>query len=217
MGGRRLCFVHPQDPGKCVKVARQDAQRTIRTRRNLIPQQWRREYDNNAHERKILTELFRRVGPEAAECLPRCYGMTETDLGPGLVLDLMRDHDGGIARSIRELITTGLDLAQLRPAFDEFGRLFLQHRIVTRQLLDHNIVARHKADGGWQLYLIDGLGDPAWLPVTQWIPALAKARIQKNLTAAWARFEQFAASGGVTDAMRRNSTWGQGMLNHRGL
>jgi hypothetical protein len=53
--------------------------------------------------------------------------------------------------------------------------------------------------------------------VARWIPALGEAKIRRNVAAAWTRFERFAASGGVTAAMRQNSTWGQGMLNHRGL
>lgn len=217
IGGRRLCFVHPLEPAKCIKVLRQDERRTVRNKHSKVPARFRRKYDNNAHEQEELESVFRRVGPAAAQCLPRCYGYVETDLGPGLVLDLIRDHDGGISRSIRELITNGQDLAALRPAFDAFAAFFLRHRIVTRQILDHNIAARQGADGNWSLFLIDGLGNPAWLPVASWVPALAERKIRRNTAAAWARFEKFAATGGVTEAMRKNSSWGQGMLDHRGL
>jgi hypothetical protein len=219
VGGRRLCFVHPLDRCKCVKVLRQDERRTVRVKRKgrLVPAALRREYDNNADEMAALRKLEQQLGAEAGRHFPRCHGIVPTDRGPGLVLDLMRDADGGISRSLRELITAGLPLAELRPAFEAFGAFFLKHRIVTRQLLDHNIVARQEVGGGWTLFLIDGLGDPAWLPVARWVPALAEQKIRRNLAAAWARFEKFAASGGVTEAMRQNSTWGQGMLNHRGL
>ena len=49
VGGRRLCFVHPLDPKKCVKVLRTDERRTVRHKKTIIPAHWRREYDNNAH------------------------------------------------------------------------------------------------------------------------------------------------------------------------
>jgi hypothetical protein len=219
VGGRRLCFVHPLDRFKCVKVLRQDERRTVRVKKKgrLVPAALRREYDNNADEMVALEQLQRRLGDAMGRHLPRCHGIVPTDIGSGLVLDLMRDADGGISRTIRELVTQGTELSTLRPAFDVFGNFFIEHRVVTRQLLDHNIVARHEADGGWTLFLIDGLGDPSWLPLARWIPALAESKIRRNVAAAWERFERFAASGGVTDVMRKNSTWGQGMLNHRGL
>jgi hypothetical protein len=217
IGGRRLCFVHPLEPAKCIKVLRTDARRTIRSRASKVPAQFRRKYDNNADEQAELENVFRRVGPSAAECLPRCYGVVPTDLGPGLVLDLIRDADGGISRSIRELITKGMPLAELRPAFNAFGDFLLRHRILTRRIHDHNLAARHNADGTRSLFLIDGLGDPTWLPLSRWIRSLGEAKIRRNLAIAWTRFEKFAATGGVTEAMRKNSTWGQGILDHRGL
>lgn len=217
-GGRRFCFVHPCDPAKCVKVLRQDVGRTVRLKKKqrLLPAWFLRQYDNNAHEKSVLEALERRIGLEMSRHLPRSYGMVATDMGPGLVLDLIRDADGHISRSIRELITSKVELAVVRPAFEEFSEFLMQHLILTRQLLDHNLVAQARADGSWRLYLIDGLGDPAWLPLSHLISPLARARIRRNIASAWPRFESFAATGGVTEEMRRNSTWGQGLLDHRG-
>ena len=112
-GGRRLCFTHPLDKTKCVKVLRQDDKRTIRVaKRRIVPAWFHRTYDNNLHEKYVLDNLYRAIGPEIKEHLPLSYGMTTTDLGPGLVLDLVRDIDGKISRSLRELISTGYELQQ---------------------------------------------------------------------------------------------------------
>lgn len=216
VGGRRLCFVHPLDPKKCVKVLRTDGRRTVRHKKTLIPAHWRREYDNNAHEKRILEDLEKRIGPAMADHLPRSYGMAATDLGPGLVLDLVRDHDGGISRSIRELITTGYDLSKLRASFDEFGRFLSEHLVLTRSLLDHNLVVEMRAGGPGRIFLIDGFGDPAWLPLSGWIPALGRAKVARRIDEAWHRFEKFAAAGGVSEELRRSSSWDQGFLRHRG-
>lgn len=217
VGGRRLCFVHPGNSQLCVKVARSDVDLTARGGQSIIPKQWRRVYDNNTHEQAVLNSLFARLGDVARQFVPQCYGMVKTDLGDGLVLDLIRDADGGISRSIRELVGRGMALESLRPAFEEFGQALLKYHVVTRKLLDHNIVVQQRADGHQQLFLIDGLGDPAWIPLTRWIHAVAEMRIKKNLHAAWLRFEALAASGGVSEALRQNSNWGQGFLDHRGM
>jgi PhoP regulatory network protein YrbL len=216
VGGRRLCFVHPHDPKKCVKVLRTDERRTVRHKKTIIPAHWRREYDNNAHERRILEDLEKRIGPMMGRHLPRSYGMAATDLGPGLVLDLVRDHDGGISRSIRELITTGYDLPKLKPSFLKFGDFLSNHLILTRSLLDHNLVVEMREDGPGPVFLIDGFGDPAWIPFSKWIPALGRAKVARRIEEAWQRFEKFAASGGVSEELRRTSSWDQGFLRHRG-
>lgn len=216
VGGRRSCYVHPHDPEKCVKVLRTDERRTVRHKKTIIPAHWRRAYDNNAHERRVLEELERRIGPAMGRHLPRSYGMVETDLGPGFVLDLVRDHDGRISRSLRELLTTGHPLDTLRPSFDEFGRFLSDHLVLTRKLLDHNLVVSMQPDGPGRMVLIDGLGDPAFIPFSSWIPPLGRAKIARRLEEAWRRFQAFAESGGVSEEVRRNSTWDQGFLRHRG-
>ncbi len=217
VGGRRLCYTHPHEPGKCVKVLRHDEGRTIRGKNSgIVPARFRRAYDNNTHEQQILESLFARIGPQMSQHLPRSYGIVETDLGPGLVLDLVRDDDGNIARSIRELISTGFSLADFKPAFDEFSEFVLKHVVLTRNLHDHNLVAQHRDDGNWRLYLIDGFGDSAWLPVARWIRSVGKTKVRKRIDLAWPKMEKFAASGGVTPEMIENSSWGQGLLNHRG-
>jgi hypothetical protein len=217
VGGRRLCFTHPLDPNRCVKVARQDDQRTIRmNRKRVIPARFRRLYDNNADELKTLSDLFKRIGPEASRHLPCCYGMFPTDLGPGLVLDLIRDADGRISRSLRELLSTGYAPETFRSAFNEFGDFLTQHAVLTRALLDHNIVAQQQSNGQWRLYLIDGLGDRAWLSLASWSRSLARAKVQRRLTEAWQRFETLWRQGGVPKQLIESSSWGQGFLNHRG-
>lgn len=218
VGGRRRCYAHPLELNKCIKILRTDSKRTVRMAKSkgLIPRQWRREYNNNAHEQKILESLEHQIGSDLDQHLPRSYGNVETDLGPGLVLTLVRDHDQKISRSIRELITAGMDVDLLRPAFDQFSEFLLHHRVLTRTILDHNIVAQDHGDGSWQLFIIDGLGDPAWLPAARWIKSVARRKISKRLAAAWTRFHSFAATGGVSEELRKNSTWDQGILRHRG-
>ncbi len=218
VGGRRECYVHPENASRCVKVLRTDDRRTIRlsAKRRWVPPRWRREYDNNADEARELHRVHLRIGDVMAAHLPLCHGFEETDLGPGLVLDLVRDHDGRISRSIRELASTGVDPGRLEAAYKEFSGFLLSHRILTRNLHDHNLVAKDLGNDRWRLMLIDGVGDPAWLPLARWIPFLGRRKVAKRLARAWPRIVSFAKSGGVTDELREESSWDQGFLRHRG-
>lgn len=217
VGGRRLCFEHPRDLSKCIKVLRQDELRTVRSQKKLgWGERLRRPYDNNAHEERELTHLMHRIGPVLGRHLSLCYGRVPTDLGSGLVLDLIRDADGKISRSLRELISTGHDPAEFRSAFEDFGAFLLEHNILTRGLHDHNLAASHQADGSWRLVLIDGVGDPAFLPLASWVPTLGRRKITRRLAAAWSKLEQLHQRGGISAELIASSTWGQGFLYETG-
>ena len=216
VGGRRECYVHPLDASKCVKVLRTDERRTVRVKKSRVVPAWmRREYNNNEHERRILVSLENRIGKQMQKHIPLCYGYEPTDKGPGLVLDLVFDHDRQISRSLRELFTLGHKPAEFREAFDEFASFLLQHFVVTRNILDHNVVASLSEDGSWRISMIDGFGDPAWVPLAAWFKSYGRRKIHRRVRDAWGRYEQFYETGGVTDEMRNNSTWDQGMLRHR--
>lgn len=216
IGGRRLCFVDPRDPSRCIKVNRDDDARFGRLDKKgrLIPARFRRAIDDNRQERRSLTRLRKRLGDRYAH-FPRCHGQCDTDLGPGLVIDLLRDADGRIARSIRQALCEGVPLADLRPAFDRFGEYLLRHNIVTRALLDHNLVAQREPNGAWSIFLVDGYGDPAFVPVASLLRPVGQKRIRRRLDDAWRRFEELERSNPSRsdwDASR----WSQGFLTHRG-
>lgn len=218
IGGRRLCFVHPDDPAKCVKVLRQDKLKTIRSRHTsrLIPVSWRRLHDNNASEQRALSREYNRHGSLAWEHMPRCYGTVKTDLGGGLVLDLYRDSDGQIARTLRELLRTGHELESFRKAFDQFGDFLLKNRIVTRSLLDHNLVVQRRSDESWKFYLIDGIGDRNFLPIGRWCKSIAELTVRRRLDKAWNRYEESHRRGTPGKQMiSPERTWQQGCLLHR--
>lgn len=189
VGGRRLCFIDPRDPSRCIKVNRRDREDVFRHRRSgmLLPARLRRPYDNNRDEQKELSKLFRRIGSEDYAHLPRAYGFVKTDYGPGLVQDLIRDADGCASRNLRELVEDGYDVEEFRPAFDELSEYMLKHRVLTRELPDHNLTAQRLGDGRWRLYIIDGMGDRAWLPVAEFVAPLGRARVLRRLESCWRR------------------------------
>lgn len=216
VGGRRLCYTHPNDPSRCVKVLRTDEDRAIRLKRfSLIPAWARRVYDNNTHEKIELDKIEKRVGASMSKHFPQCHGVVQTDLGPGLELDLVRDHDGKISLSLRELLSKGHRLGSFREAYDKFGEFLYEHVILTRNLLDHNLVVQDHGNGTWTIKLIDGMGDPAWLPLARWSRFLGRRKVRRRLAVGWAKLQHFAAQGGITEEKVNNSTWGQGFLKHR--
>lgn len=162
-GGNRLCFVDPADRCRCIKVRRPDFTLADRRRKkgfpgNLRPLSW---FDDNREEQRVLTVLWRRHGALLGAHLPRCHGFVDTDLGPGLVTELIRDADGAISQTLKKVLwDQGLTPSCSR-AVGVLGRFWIEQRIPSRDLLPHNIVAQRGADGGLRrLVVIDGLGRP---------------------------------------------------------
>lgn len=216
-GGRRRCYVDPRDANRCIKVARTEEWLVAKLGGpTWLPKRWRRAYDNNADELKELGRLQRKLGDASmARHFPRVYGMVDTDLGPGLVLDLVRDADGRISRSLREHLAEGGRLEDFRAAYDEFGRFLIEHKIVTRDLLDHNLTVRREAAGGLRFFLIDGFGDSAALPVAALLPGGTRRRIDKKLRRSWGRFEALAEKLADPERAATAFKWRNGFLHHR--
>ena len=161
-----------------------------------------------------MSALQRRIGDAEYDHLPRTYGFVETDLGLGLVIDLYRDRAGAISRTLREMVSTGFDAAEFDAAIDTLGDYMVRHVVLTRALLDHNIVAQD-TESGWRLHIIDGMGEGAWVPLRRWIPALGRARIRRRIVECKQMLRERAGKPAGRDAWD-TTRWSQGFLDHRG-
>ncbi len=74
-GTHKKCFVHPQDPSRCVKVAYNELGKRDLNR-----------------EVKYLSAGYRRK--HISTVLPRFYGTVQTSLGKGYVVDLLKMPTG---------------------------------------------------------------------------------------------------------------------------
>lgn len=166
-GSNRWCFVHPTDPDRCLKVI-QPENILARYRR----QPWlkrclgKARLDDNRQEQKAHQQpaIQKRLNTDHEASLwnhlPRFYGTADTTLGPANVSELIRCQNGNIAPTLESLVR-GQPLApELNPAIDEFLHWLRQHRILTRNLLPHNLLVTDR-DGTPRLFLVDGLGAPA--------------------------------------------------------
>lgn len=79
-GAKRICFEHPENPNKCVKIA-------------IYPR------DNDLLLRELNTYLF--VKPILKECIVTYETqLVDTNLGKGIVCELLRDDNGEYSKSL---------------------------------------------------------------------------------------------------------------------
>jgi hypothetical protein len=72
-GQERICYRHPEDPDKIIKLQKGSSDK--QTRREL----------------ELYRRLARRKNTDYSQ-LPRYYGKVKTNLGEGFVTDLIRDY-----------------------------------------------------------------------------------------------------------------------------
>jgi len=157
-GGRRYCYVHPDDPLKCVKVLKPRGEPLHRRKKSPWYKKLRplASFDDNLRELAAFKEMSR-YDASIWEFFPKCYGMHPTNMGAGIVTDLVRDDTGSISLTIREYIKQHGKPPALLDALDRFFAKLIEERVVTRDLLDHNLVVRVHA-GTATILLIDGFG-----------------------------------------------------------
>jgi hypothetical protein len=165
LGGRRACYFHPEDGSLCIKVARAD--KLPHMLRSVDPW-WKRirpasYYDENKLDMNIGHKLRARLGDAATDHFPSIHGTVETDLGIGLVCELIRDPDERISLSGKEYTLANGLRVEATDAIKELRSFLKKHLILFRDPFPHNIAIQEQTDGSVRAVIIDGLGRGAFL------------------------------------------------------
>lgn len=164
-GKERACFVHPDDPQKAIKIPHGDTS-----------EQSRREI-------KFYQKLHKRDGKDPH--IPNFYGLCETNLGQGIVVDMIRDQDGGISRPLNWYLAEGYPIEDFEPYLDELRQSFLQNLIIfNHDMTVGNLLFQKVSATCAHLVAIDGLGDVVVVDWFDVFPALVRRKISRR----WGRF-----------------------------
>ena len=139
-GYHRLCYRHPEYPGKCIKVS---IKKKIPRRQNEI-------------ESKYMNLLNRRLVPFTH--IPKCYGWVETNLGPGLVFDLI-ESDNKVEGTIlhKAIIQKIYPRKELEKKLQQVFQYLMDNSIVFADVSLKNMLCVIQ-DAELKIYIIDGLG-----------------------------------------------------------
>jgi hypothetical protein len=204
-GGRRYCFVHPDDPGKCVKTLSPKGTPEKRRKEAVWYKKLRPlfMFDDNLRELKAFQALGKK-GDAVWSHFPRCYGIQPTNRGDGIVTDLIRDADGAVSKTVRQYVKANGKTPELQVALEEFFCLFRSKGIVTRDFLDHNLLVQNNTlptrttqnlcesniplpktenlkPNTLKIYMIDGFGLSELIPLSQWVSSLGKRKVDRKI------------------------------------
>lgn len=143
MGSKRNCYVHPYNHNLCIKVL----SNTCNKHDGIAAQQLEID-DYSVLQRCERSTLFDRI--------PRFKGTADTDLGLGIVSQLLRDVDGEISQNLAKLLQKQGLTPDLIKAIDELKQWLHDQQLLTRDTGPHNIVAMRMANSKWHLVIIEG-------------------------------------------------------------
>jgi len=165
-GQERICYQHPDDDSKVVKIQIGDSDK--QTRRELA-----------------LYASLKRRGMNDFEHIPGFHGSVQTNLGSGFVVDRIADFDGQISRSLWWHFERGYPVAEFLPYLEDLRRYLLDNRIVfSVDMGRYNILFQKLSSSRARLVVIDGLGNHTSINWLDNIDFLARRKIRRR----WQRF-----------------------------
>ncbi len=186
-GYNRHCYLHPDTPGRCLKVIRPENiearyQRQMPLKKLLGKSRINdNTQEQRAHRQSAIVSLIKH-GHESSvwKHLPRFYGETLTSLGAANESELLLDDHGNPAETLENYLKQhGFD-APIKAASERFCAWLEATGILTRNLLPHNLVIAQRNNQP-ELFLVDGLGAPDAQNQLAAIPAWRKRYITRRI------------------------------------
>lgn len=208
-------FTRPGKPSQLVKVRRTQQIEWLESSRAFKNRfrRWRGvgPYKNLLRQNRAYLEAMLRA-PEFGRPPPLAHprGVLLTDLGLGIVVQKIRDRDGGIAPTLRQLARDGRIDAEVIEALTCFARDMRAFHIIGNDLNPANLVHETRR-GRSRVVLVDGYGARNLIPFRRWSRRLNDRSLAKRFAALADRLElvwdardwSFAARGVPTHGSRR--------------
>lgn len=170
-GNERICYLHPEDDSRVIKVSYE--REKGRSKQSDI-------------EIKYYKELLRRKKTDYWSHLPKFYGEVQTDQGKGFVVDLVKDYDGSVSKSFEYYIEKD-GVEPYKKELEVYKQYFLDKLIIFNYgMMPKNILRRRTSEDSAELVLIDGLGDVSFFTFPSKIPYFARKKILRR----WEKFEK---------------------------
>ena len=140
-GNERLCYIHPEDATKVIKIAHKH-----QNARN-----------QNAIE-AIYNDYLEKRGIDFSH-LTRCYGWIDIGETQGLVFDRVINSDGSKLFSLSQSITEHiLDLDYHKKLLKDLENYLQDNCIIFADVSLDNVMCAKQKDGSYKLIIVDGLG-----------------------------------------------------------
>jgi len=186
-GGNRMCFVRPDNSGRCLKVVHPGLPSKIKNNKSWYKRFRSIEsFDDNLREQKAYDQkALKKDDPYLWLHLARWYGMTETSIGIASETELIRNGDT-IAETLETYLFREGITEEIKDSIADFEQWLKDHLVLTKNLIPHNLVLDYQNDK-IVLKIIDGLGSQAFIPLPNYSDFFAKRYINRRIELMWSR------------------------------
>ena len=167
-GLHRECYVHPDNPNRCIKVV------VLRGEEETRREQ---AYYKFLQKRQITWEM-----------LPQFYGVESTSMGPGAVFDLVRDADGQVGKTFEHYFEsielTEQNIEGLITALQRLKTYLFAQNIITMSIKPKNIIYQRQNEQTGTAVIIDNIGNSDAIPLASYCRAFGKIKMTRK----WHKF-----------------------------
>ncbi len=168
-GSERTCYIHPENSARCIKINHSSLNK------------------QSSNELIYLTTLLKRN--ISWRHIPKLYGVVQTNLGEGMVYDLIRDHDGAVSNTLAHYLKSKTDVEEVRQivgALQEFRDYLLDQHVMVRDPNATNFALQKCSLDKVRLVLIDGIGNGNFAPMFNRLNWFVDMKIKRK----WKHFER---------------------------
>ena len=192
-GGKRACYLHPDHSDLCIKLPLPEQLPADLYRAAPWHERFRKtvsHFDENDREWAAAQWMERHRDQAIWTHVPRYHGWVETDLGRGLLTEVCRDDDGLISRSLLDYFWTHGHTNSVRRAIEDFAEFWIREAVPAHNFILNNLVCQKQADGRLRIWVVDGLGSRAWIPVFRWCKPVARRDARNRIDHLHLRIQQ---------------------------
>lgn len=167
-GATRRCFLHPQNPNILIKIEKDEKSKS------------------NIWEAKYYGEVAEKYGEVTG--ITKLFGFVDTNLGKGLMVEAVRNADGGLSRRIADIVENPdkvghWSLEKVYAAVQELTDRLIAMDIRQFDLNMGNIVIREDEKGNYTACIIDLKGpydNKEHIPLSSWFSFFAKRKMKRR-------------------------------------
>ena len=185
-GEERDVYLHPEDDGRCIKISNVSPSEDFRPKGLRDWLFWvtrgcnKAYFDINYTDDLFCRQLSQRNDPEVFKHIPKCYGLVDTDLGKGLVCELIQNEDGSPCITMKQYIQKHGAISDVKVirAVDDFLDWLVIQNIFLREMGGTNTFFQYKKNGAVKLYHIDAVGCLDLIPLANHWDWFSRLRIR---------------------------------------
>ncbi len=162
-GTNRACYIHPKDDKKCIKV-------TI-------------SGNHKETNREISYYKYLQKKSISWDMLAQFYGTLQTNLGDGEVVELIKDYDLNVSKSLDyyfRKITSQEEIQKFIYLLIKLKTYLYKEKIYIKDLNAVNVVYQRYNDTEGRVVVIDGLAHSNYIPFSRQIDNLTIKKIDKS-------------------------------------